>query len=367
MKKAFFAFLVIFFISGAYGLNMNVPPEIPGNVSWSFWIEFDSLDFSEARVFLDSSQIAGLDIYHGELSIVPDSVNETFALSIVPSGKKAFVSMAGLSEGSHEIRAEVFRDSEKIDESIVSITAFESLGKDYQSGIDQSIASIEANINSFAVEINELKASIEELKTGFADVKSNVDSKLPGFEQALSDASNAVTNFEQKLGNMDGELGYLAKDLEEVRKEYFAETQKQKSVLDNLLGVFGPESETNVSQENQEISEEPLAEENQENSREVASGTGFVSAGNALSLGIIIVIAVFAVLIVINIARQRGIIKSTDSQEGFDNISIRDSIEEQRRGKWSFEEETEQKPLHKTEKQETKGKRFSLGDLIKNK
>ena len=379
MKRILFAFLIVLFAGSVYGLSMNAPEEIPSNVSWSFWIEFDSLDFTEAKIFFNGTDLARLDIYHGELSVVPDSVNDGLALSVFPSNQKVFVSMAGLGSGEHSLKTEVFRDSEKIDEASATINAFESLGKEYKTELETTLQSIQDNINSFAVEINELKGTMDEVKTKVDEFTAKVgavESNVSGFGETVSSTSSALAGIEERIGKMDGALEYLMSDVDSLRlsgQKLGDAQQGQKSVLDGLLGMFNPQPEAETIEQPAPETEGDEKETGEETGEEedsdagAAAGTGFAAmGGTALVWGIIIIIAVFAVLIVFNIARQRGLFERNSEEYGEVPMptsgDLKQSIEDQRSGKWSFEGQESPK-----EKKSSEPSRFVLGDLIKKK
>ncbi|MDD5147892.1 MAG: hypothetical protein PHH08_00330 [Candidatus ainarchaeum sp.] len=344
-RTAMLLVLLLAFAGIANAVSLSAPQEIPAGVNWSFVAEFDSFNFNEAKFFLDEKQVSTVFTYNSALFVAPNSTDSSLALNVSPSGNKVFISMSGLAQGEHNLRADLFTGNEKTGSVNAKIVVSSSLDQGYKDEVQKSLDSLKANTNSFAEELNRLKAQLDSAKTA-------VDSLQAG----KTDSDQKAAEISQSIEKIDGELKLLISEISDLKQEmqkHETAQAEQKGALDGLLGMFSKKETTAQSPEN---TNEQAADTNTPAAENTAATTGLVGlgfSGTALwaFIGIIVVIAgVLAFLFV----KQRGLeinlgsfgsgTRSYDDDQGvLGSTKVPANTEDQKHGKWSFEK-TPEKP-----------------------
>ncbi|MBN1941498.1 MAG: hypothetical protein JW772_04940 [Candidatus Diapherotrites archaeon] len=343
MKRIFFAFLIVLLLAGtASALNISAPEQVPSNVNWSFWVEFTNTDFSEARVMLNGGQIAVLHAYGSQVNVAENSIDHVNAISVTASGNRAFFSMAGTGIGEHSLSIDAYRNSEIIDSGVANVSVFDSLGADYKGEIEERLESLKASIIRLTSESNDAKTLLEELKNSSSSTQQSL-------EQKASDLGSRIDQLNSGLDNLISQFSNLETDVLDLQEEEFKEEQQE--LFDEQAGLFGKEKM-------------------QEPQKGIFDLTGFLYLGNtALIYGLAIIVVIVVIFGAVKFSGKKGFAvwkpkirkeKSNLYDEKSDlGSALKESISEERAGKWAFEEGEEQS---KREQQEQK--RFSLGDLL---
>lgn len=348
MKKIFAlaVFLLFAFAGTANAVSLSAPQEIPASVNWSFVADFENLNFNEAKFFLDEKPVATIFTYNSALFLAPNSIDNMLVLNISISGNRVFASMAGISEGEHNLKIDLFSADQKTDSVSAKTIVSNSLDSGYKTEVQNSLDSLKASMNSFAVEINKLKSDTADLKT----TSDSLQASKAGAEQKISDISSAMDALNEKIAKIDGELGLLISDIEALRQ--------------NPLVVQGNQQQSALSSQPVQPAQE--AEAIIDSNKEQASApTGFFSIGQS---GIILwifagILAIIAIFVVFRIAKEKGIsfgsgLRSYNEDQGvLGSNAMQGNTDDQKHGKWSFEKQPEKK--------QSSGIGLNFGNLIK--
>ncbi|HLD58877.1 MAG TPA: hypothetical protein VI977_04535 [archaeon] len=336
-KLGFVAVLLVLFFASAQAVTLNVPQEIPTGANWSFSAEFSSLDFTEARILFDNSALVSVLVYNSAVTVAPGSTNNALALNAVASGNTLVVSMNGLSQGTHTVQADIYRNSEKIDSATAGVKAETS------AGTRQEIDSIHASMNSFAAQMDKVKTQIEELSTGL----NSVQSSKSAFDQKASEISSALEEIKAKIANMDGEIQLLISEIDSVKNPASLQAEKQPGIFDGIVAFFTPKTAAQPPAENSAADETNAEQTNTGNEAQAAaSATGFFSLAGMGDFFWIILIVIAAIVV---FAAWKFLGKGTagfggKSRVDMDSVmqpSMKDAIADQ--GKWSFEQSPSKK------------------------
>ncbi|MDD5162663.1 MAG: hypothetical protein PHD95_00465 [Candidatus ainarchaeum sp.] len=342
MKKiALLLFLLFAFAGIANAVSLSAPQEIPASVNWSFVADFENFNFNEAKFFLDEKPLATIFTYNSALLLAPNSTDNSLVLNISISGNKVFASMAGVSEGEHNLKANLFSAGQQTDSVSAKIIVSNSLDSAYKTEVQSSLDSLKESINSFAVEINKLKSDAADLQASKA-----------GTEQKISEISSAIDALNEKISKIDGELGLLISDIEALRQNPSVVKGNQEQSAPN-------------SQPTQPAQEAETAAGIDSNKEQASAPTGFFSIGQS---GLILwifagILAIIAVFLVFRIAKEKGISFGSglrpyhEDQGVLGSGAMQGNTDDQKQGKWSFEKQPEKKP--------SKGLGLNFGNLIR--
>jgi len=343
MKKAFVGIIFLLLMSTAYGLSLDIPTDIPSNLNWSFSSTFDNFSFEHLQASVDGKNLVDVYVYAGNKTIVEQA--DPSVINAYVDGTKVFVSVVGLSSGSHNVEVRLFDNGVQIDSVSGTVSAFNALSEEF-----------EAQVNS----------ELQRVETLTEEFNQNLNTKI-------SEVDNAVDNLDQTI--VEG-LSAGESDREAIRDDL----KSLQSTTDELNDVTSQLAETdNLTAEEIEALQarqvflQRLINQLNEEDEQVASGTGFFSFSDGGSL-----VGVFLILLMLLIVIGALMVKSRDdaplfsqSVPGSENEDVEDEesedVEESQstesedddsgdydwQGKWAFEQ------------QNKKSKRFSLGDLIK--
>ena len=325
--------LLIAFAFSVQAVSLTAPQEIPASVNWSFTADFGSLNFNEAKFLLDSRQLATVYVYNSELLVAQNSVDNSLVLNISLSGTKAFVSMAGISEGEHSLKAEAYTNNQVSDSGEVKIKFSNSLNEGYKTEVQQRLDSLQGSVNSFVVELNKLKAQIDETKTATSALQS-----------ADSETGAKITEMNSAMEKMDNEIKTLIAEIASLNQEIALEKkERQKSILEAIGGMFAQKEQT------QETKPVQAGATESNNAPEANAGFFALAAGNIAWI-FIAIIAVLAVVFLAKFAQNSGFSLRPSSRSYDDDQGVLgsgtggNSSEDQKQGKWSFEKPPEKKP-----------------------
>jgi hypothetical protein len=339
MKKIALLMTMLFAFAGiANAVTLSAPQEIPASVNWSFTANFDNFNFNEAKFFLDDKPLATIFTYNSALFLAPNSIDNSLVLNISISENNVFASMAGISEGEHNLRVDLFSNGQKIDSVSAKIIVSNSLDSGYKTEIQKNLDSLKASVNAFAVEINQLKSDASDLQA------SKTDS-----EQKVSSIFSALEELKSKIEKIDGEIMLLISDIEYLKQNPVLQEKnqpEQKSFLESLVG--------GNSKEKQAAETQPAEEQttNNDSNEPIASAPlPLFSLGTSgtllwIFIGLLIVLAA---IVVFRIAKEKDFtmgsgLKSYNEDQGVLGSNVmQGNTDNQKQGKWSFEKQPEKK------------------------
>ncbi len=348
MKKIALLLVLLFAFAGiANAVTLSAPQEIPASVNWSFTANFDNFNFNEAKFFLDDKPLATIYTHNSTLILEPNSTDNSLVLNAAPYENNVFASMAGISEGEHNLRIDLFSNDQKTDSVSAKIIVSNSLDSGYKTEIQKNLDSLKASVNAFAVEINQLKSDATDLQA------SKTDS-----EQKVSNIFSALEELKSKIEKIDGEIMLLISDIEYLRQNPVLQEKnqpEQKSFLESLVGGNSKEKQAAQEQTTNNDSNEPIA----------SAPLPLFSLGTSGTLLWIFIglLVILAAIVVFRIAKEKDFtigsgLKSYNEDQGVLGSNVmQGNTDNQKQGKWSFE-----KP---PEKKDSSGRGLHFGNLLR--
>lgn len=242
--------LVLLLPGLVFALSINVSNEVPINTPWGFSVELpNSNSFDEAKIFLDSSEIAR--VYSGGQAVL-DPANTGLVVGVhtydkdpnSTSGLTVAIMHAYVSSGSHTIKVEAYDNGSISEEQSRDFGTFDlSLDdSDLELKVGEARADLDVMINKydgFLVDFTEITKRVNAVNARLDEVNTQMDgqeTKNSTFQQAASD----LTSLQGTVNTMRAEVTSLQERLNAYDAEFAAKAAEEAEMRENsgLTGLM---------------------------------------------------------------------------------------------------------------------------------
>jgi|GEM_PF-5728644 len=215
MKRVAFALLVLLLAAGCGAASIEVQESVPASTVWSFSVTLpNAVDFDDAKVLLNGSNIASFYTYNGKIKFEEDDIDRAKVFSNTePVSNRVYFLVSPLAKGTHTLKLEV--DGAAADEK--SVEFFEIYDAEGNADLQDQVTSVRGSVNSLVEQFNELEGGLAnalgaedkaELNAGIAEVESALSSLEAAVEEKGSERDakiNALNGYLQQLEARESE------------------------------------------------------------------------------------------------------------------------------------------------------------------
>ena len=215
MKRIALLLIVLLLAAGCGAASIEVQESVPASTVWSFSVILpNAVDFDDAKVLLNGSNIASFYTYNGRIKFEEDDIDRAKVFSNTePVSNRVYFLVSPLAKGTHTLKLEI--DGAAADEK--SVEFFEIYGAEGNEDLQEQMASVRGSVNSLVGQFNELEGRLAnalgaedkaELNAGIAEVESALSSLEAAVEEKGSERDakiNALNGYLQQLEARESE------------------------------------------------------------------------------------------------------------------------------------------------------------------
>ena len=372
MRKFFAIAFVLFFASAVSALTVEAPSQIPAYSNFSVTAKFDSTDtFDQAIVQLDGQAVATVFPTANGSGTISESDTDTGKVlgaaladddKASKGGLKIVVSLAGLSAGSHNIKAVELKAGSTVQEQQANINSFQPLDESFRADALQKIDSLSQSLDeqkskndALATENSSLKSKVSELENSLNQKQAEVESisgSLRNLQSRISSTESAVE--EQKTQN------------EETSAKVGELEARTAGPLENVVNFLSGQKEQppagTAAAQMEQVPDENAAQ----NSNILTGLVGAVESNSMTIIGLAVLIVV-SVLAIMHFTKRESIYADSGNKE-WANENLEDALAAKDK---ELESQNAPKKWHAkeapAEDESKKGTLVRLSDMFKKK
>ncbi|MCX8189884.1 MAG: hypothetical protein N3F05_01500 [Candidatus Diapherotrites archaeon] len=338
LKRAFVLFVLWFFLTNAFALNLILPENVPEGTSFSAFAKISETGFDEIRVLLGDKVI-----FTQKLGVETNAEYVAYYKEYSPLGDKSLVLLLNpLKAGKYELEIRLLAANSTKSKDSVTFNVFKVASASNFDALNRDVSSLKSELNSLKSEINAVKDKTSSLETKLSNNEAEVSSlknELQSLSKSLQDLEAEVDQLSTSLSSTNDSLNEQKASLSEAKAQY-NDLNEQITVLTERVGKV----------------EEKMEEKK-------TPAFGFLTLENS-AIFLTLVLLVVAIFLALSIAKKKSKRRSLFETESHKDTSevLEDVITEdvQAGGRWAYKgDQKEKEPEEK--------KRFSLGDLIRRK